>query len=147
MLFSDLTAISLFNTDRHGLLIQSMTADLNLIETIDFIRNGYKPPAYIISTTWLLKCGSSYEIHGIMVYAFFLISYDIIHMTVWISSLKMIKSLKNRFIIPAQSDHFFCLVTRICDNMHIWFLIPHINQINSQTQGQLISLWLNSCIG
>ena len=105
-----------------------------------------------------LTIGDSHEIaekacewgiFHVMAYAFFLIWWTHVHdrVNVWISILRMIKSVKNRFIISTLAHHFFCLVTKICNNMHIWFLIPHINQINSETQGQLISLWLNLCIG
>ena len=139
MLCSDLTPMSLFNTNLHRLLIQSMTADLNLIETIDFIRNCQKAAQIITRINnfqhLTIKMRNFLGTH----------SHDLANVCIF--SLEIIKSMKNRFIIPAQSYHFFCMVTKMCNNMHIWFLIPHINQINSQTQGQLISLWLNSCIG
>ena len=52
-----------------------------------------------------------------------------------------------RALIPADVYHLFCIVTLICKNMHIWFLIPHINQINRLTQGQLIILWFHASDG
>ena len=94
-------------------------------------------------STWMRY----FSCYGICIFS--LVWWTHVHdrVNVWISILRMIKSVKNRFIISTLAHHFFCLVTKICNNMHIWFLIPHINQINSETQGQLISLWLNLCIG
>ena len=156
MLCSDFTPRTLFNKDRHGVrftawqLIWILSKQLTLSETARNLPSKQFQPSDHRGFPWNCRKGMwmrYFSCYGICIFS--LVWWTHVHdrVNVWISILRMIKSVKNRFIISTLAHHFFCLVTKICNNMHIWFLIPHINQINSQTQGQLISLWLNSCIG